>query len=158
MRNPNRYAAILRIRKQAEDRQAQVVSAVRQDILQAQRQRTSLELTRQAALESAGTSLRKQFDAEDIRGYYQYERHLAGLRDEKDAEIRALQRQEAEQLSVLELKTKGRRIAEKLHERRVGAYREFLRKDEQKRVDETATMYATRSASVRGALTDRGSE
>lgn len=158
MRNPNRYATILRLRKQAEDRQAQIVAAVRQEVQRAQRQRTSLELTRRAALEHAGTTLRERFDAEDVRGYYQYERHLAGLRDEKDAEIRDLQRQEADQIAILEQATQGRRVAEKLHERRVEAYRAHLRKEEQRYVDETATMYAARSTTPGRLPTNRGTK
>lgn len=158
MRNPNRYATILRLRKRTEDRQAQVVAAVRQEVQRSQRQRTSLELTRRTALESAGASLHDRFDAEEIRGYYQYERHLAGLRDEKDAEIRDLQRQEAEQLAILEQATQGRRVVEKLHERRVKAYHAHQRKEEQRYVDETATMYAARATDAVDRPTNRGIE
>lgn len=144
MRNPNRYGAILRIREQAEDRQAQVLAGVRGRIQVARRERTALELTRQMALENAGESMRTHFDAADIRRYYQYERHLAGLRDQKDADIRALQQEEQTELGRLEKATQARRIAEKLHERRRAAFRQFVLKQEQKMLDETAGMYAAR--------------
>jgi flagellar export protein FliJ len=144
MRNPNRYAAILRIREQAEDRQAQAVALVRGRILVARRERTSLELTRQSALEQAGSTLQHRFDASDIRSYYQYERHLAALRDQKDAEIRELQREESIEVALLEKATQARRIAEKLHERRRDAFRNFVMKEEQKAMDETASKYAAR--------------
>jgi len=68
MRNPNRYAAILRLRQQAENREAQALTAIRGHIQQAQRQRTALELARQSTLDQAGASLRERFDASDIRG------------------------------------------------------------------------------------------
>lgn len=156
MRNPNRYAAILRIREQAEDRQAQAVAMVRNRIVVARRERTSLELTRQSALEQAGTTLQRHFDASDIRSYYQYERHLAGLRDRKDAEIRELQREESAEVALLEKATQARRIAEKLHERRREAFRNFVLKEEQKAMDETAIKYAARRIHLSGFATTRG--
>lgn len=156
MRNPNRYAAILRIREQAEDRQAQAVAQVRSRLFAARRERTSLELTRQSALEQAGTTLQQHFDASDIRSYYQYERHLAGLRDRKDAEIRELQREESAEVAILEKATQSRRIAEKLHERRREAFRNFVQKEEQKAMDETASKYAARRIHQTGSAATRG--
>ena len=158
MLNPNRYAAILRVRKQAEDRQAQAMVAIRNELQQAIRQRTDLELARRSALEHAGSSLQAKFDAGEIRGYYQFERHLAHLRDAKDAQIRELKQREAEQLARLEQVTKERRIAEKLHERRREQYRAHLRKEEQKMLDETGTMYTARSARHFGIPVDKGNE
>lgn len=156
MRNPNRYAAVLRIREQAEDRQAQTVAQVRHRIQTARRERTSLELTRQSALEQAGTTLQQHFDAGDIRRYYQYERHLAGLRDRKDAEIRVLLQEESVEVKLLEKVSQARQIAEKLHERRRKAYRDFLLKEEQKALDETANKYAARRIQQAGATAKRG--
>lgn len=156
MRNPNRYAPILRIREQAEDRQAQAVARVRSRIHAARRERTSLELTRQTALEQAGSTLQKHFDASDIRSYYQYERHLAGLRDQKDAEIRALEREESAEVALLEKATQARRIAEKLHERQREAYRDFVLKEEQKAMDETASKYAARRMQSDAPAATRG--
>jgi flagellar export protein FliJ len=150
MRNPNRYAALLRLRKQSEELKAQDLAVSRLEVQQAQRQRTSLELTRQSALEHAGQNLMVKFDAAEIRSYYQYERHLATLRDQKDAEIRELQRIESEKLATLEGASQVRRIAEKLHERRRQAYRAQLERDEQKQTDETATMYADRKPGQSG--------
>lgn len=156
MRNPNRYAAILRIREQAEDLQSQTVARVRHRIQTARRERTSLELTRQSALEQAGTTLQQHFDASDIRSYYQYERHLAGLRDRKDAEIRELLREEFTEIKLLEKATQARRIAEKLHERRREAFRAFVLKEEQKALDETANKYAARRIQDTASAAARG--
>lgn len=156
MRNPNRYAAILRIREQAEDRQSQTVARVRHRIQTARRERTSLELTRQSALEQAGTTLKQHFDASDIRSYYQYERHLAGLRDQKDAQIREMLREESAEVKLLEKATQARRIAEKLHERRREAFRIFVLKEEQKALDETANKYAARRIQEAGMTATRG--
>jgi len=158
MRNPNRYAAILRIREQAEDRQAQAVALVRNRILAARRERTSLELTRQSALEQAGSTLQRHFDASDIRKFYQYERHLAGLRDRKDAEIRELLREESAEVALLEKATQARRIAEKLHERRRDTYRKFILKEEGKAMDETANKYAARRIQQAGPAATRNKQ
>jgi len=144
MRNPDRYAVLLRVRKQEEDVKAQELARSREAIQRGQRERSSLELTRRQALEQAGTSLLAQFDAAEIRSYYQYERHLAHLRDQKDAEIRELKADEAIRIDVLDRAIQARRIAEKLHERRRDAYRRHLDREAQKRLDETATMYAAR--------------
>ena len=132
----------------AKDREAQALTAIRGKINQAQQQRTSLELVRQSTLDQAGASLREQFDADAIRGYYQYERHIAHLRDQKDADIRALRNEEADQRAMLEAATRERRVAERLHERRWERYRAYLRQQEQKILDETATMYAARNTDV----------
>jgi len=156
MRDPDRYAAILRIRQQAEDREAQAMTAIRGRIQQTERQRTALELARQTTLDQAGATLRKHFDAGDIRGYYQYERHIAHLRDQKDADIRELQQQEAKQRAVLETATRERRIAEKLHGRRWEHYRAYLVREEQKQMDETATMYAARDSRLQRHPAERG--
>lgn len=144
MRDPDRYKAILRIRSQAENREAQAVAAIRGAIQQALRERTGLEVARQSALNEAGATMRAQFDAEEIRGYYQYERHVAHLRDQKDAEIRNLRQREAEALEKLEGATRARRVAEKLHVRRHAEFRAHRRHIEQKILDETATLYAAR--------------
>ncbi len=144
MHHPNRYRVLLRIRKQEEDIKAQALARSRQAVQQSERERTALELTRQAALEHAGQSLLSEFDAAEVRSYYQYERHLAALRDQKDADIRALQADEAEKRSVLEGATKARQIAEKLHQRRRDSYQRYLHREAQKQLDETATMYAAR--------------
>ena len=90
--------------------------------------------------------MRAQFDADEVRGYYQYERHVAHLRDRKDAEIRDLRQRETEELGKLEAATRSRRVAEKLHVRRHAAYRAHRRHMEQKILDETATLYAARNA------------
>lgn len=158
MPNPNRYASILRIRQQAEDRQAQSLVAIRQELDRAHRQRTSLEQARQSALEQAGATMRGHFDASDIRGYYQFERHIAHLRDEKDSEIQALRQHESEQQALLETATRNRRVAERLHGRRWERYRSYLREEERKILDETATMYAARARRAPGSAPERGNE
>jgi flagellar export protein FliJ len=145
MRDPNRYATLLRLRKQEEDVKAQALAVSRRAVQQGQRERTSLEVTRQLALEQAGTSLQSKFDAAEVRRYYQYERHLAYLRDQKDIEIRELKSREAEKLEALEQATQARRIAEKVDERRREGYRVYLAREAQKLLDETATMYAARA-------------
>ena len=50
----------------------------------------------------------------------------------------------------------GKQIAEKLHERRREAYRNFLFKEEQKALDETANKYAARRIQEAGAAARRG--
>ena len=151
MRAPNRYATLLRVRKQREDLKAQELATSRRAVQRSQRERSSLELTRQSALEQAGKTLLEEFDAAQIRRYYQYERHLAILRDQKDAEIRDLQSVASEKREALEEATQARHIAEKLHEGQREAHRVDVNKEAQKQLDETATMYAARNLKSRAA-------
>ena len=145
MRDPNRYATLLRLRKQKEDMRAQDLAKSHRAIQQSQRERGSLELTRLSALEQAGRGLQEEFEAVHVRRYYQYERHLAILRDQKDAEIQDLQSIASEKRKVLEEATQARHIAEKLHERRRKAYQAHLNYEAQKQLDETASVYAARN-------------
>lgn len=144
MRPPNRYNTLLRIRKRQEDLSAYALAAARREVHLAQSERRRIAQEQQHTLAQAAEAAQEHFDASDVRRYYQYERHLARLGDSKDAQIRQLEEVAEERRAELEDATKAKRVVEKLVERRMLAYRQELRKLEQKTLDEVATSYAAR--------------
>lgn len=142
--DPSSYDTLLRIRRRQEDLKAGELAAAQRAVNALHEQRAQIVVAQQLALEQAQVTGGAQFDASEIRSYFQYERHLAKLRDDKDAELRAKQtavdacRGEAEQAM------KDRRIVEKLRERKRVAWLYARRRAEQQVMDEVATSYAAR--------------
>lgn len=137
------YDALHRVRQREEDMHAQKLAEARRDVGAAERQRELLQAETRATLEAAATHAMDHFDARDLLRHYQYERHLARLSDEKDAEIRQLEGLQEERRAALENAMKARRVVEKLRERKLLARRKHLRVQEQRMLDEVATNYAT---------------
>lgn len=139
---PAQYDTLLRIRKRQEDIKAQALAVTRRSIRIAERQRADLAKYQRLTLEKAGALALERFDPSEVRMYYQYERHLATLIDEKDASILELRSAAEERRAELEDAMKRRRIVEKLQERLQSAFMKQVRKDEQTRADEVATNLA----------------
>ena len=94
------------------------------------------------ALHAAQAIAQGRFDADEVRRYYQYERHLARLGDARDADIRHLESIAEEKRAELEASAKTRRVMERLVERRASANLQYQRKMEQAALDEAATTRA----------------
>lgn len=141
-RTPGQLNTLLRIRRRQEDMKAQAVAETRRKTDFAREQQRALAEAQNSALEQAGELARKEFDAGDVRRYYQYERHLARLSVEKDAEIRGLESEAETRRRALEGAMKRRRIIERLQEHRLASFLVEQRKDEQKLTDEVANNYA----------------
>jgi len=150
-RKPGHFATLLRVRKRVEELKAQALAATRGKIYAARNQRAAIAEEQKETLMRAGALLRETFDASDVRRYYQFERHLARLAVRKDAEIRSLERTATGQRKELEEAVKGRRVAEKLEDRTKAAYEDFVRKEEQKLVDELASGRGRGAAFADGA-------
>lgn len=142
--DPKVYETLLRVRQRQEDLRAQSLAEVRRREMAAQHERDALGQEQQRMLVEAGSRLTQHFDAADVRRYFQHERHLARLGDDKDAEIRALQALAEERRAALEAASKRRRMVERLQARKQAAYRRHLNKLDQQQTDETATAYAAR--------------
>ncbi len=147
-RRPFRYEALLRVRQHEEDFKAQALAAVRRDIGAAKRQRAEIELQQRTMLEQAGRLAREKLDAAAVHGYYQYERHLARLAVEKDAELAELRGLEDTRRGELEDAMRRRRIVERLKERQNKTFWEEVDKEQRKFADEVAT---NRAAMMRQA-------
>ncbi|HOH33080.1 MAG TPA: flagellar FliJ family protein [Candidatus Hydrogenedentes bacterium] len=135
---PFRYDTLLRVRQRQEDIKSMALAEMRRAVHFAEQQRAELVEQQLAALTAAGELARRQFDAGEVRRYYAYERHLARLAVEKDAEIRHLRTQERGRRTELETAMKRRKMLERLKERLEQAYDYVMNREERKRLDETA--------------------
>lgn len=141
---PFAYETLLRIRKRQEDLRAMAMAAARRDVNNAEEQRTRLAAEQRNSLERWAGYLKECLDAGEARRYHQYERHLARLIDDKDADIRRLEGIAEEKRGELLDASKRKRIVGKLKERKNAAYALELRRMLQRINDETATNYASR--------------
>ena len=136
------YQTILRIRKRQEDIKAQALASARRQVHAARRERAGIAEEQMRALHAAQAIAQGRFDADEVRRYYQYERHLARLGDARDADIRHLESIAEEKRAELEASAKTRRVMERLVERRASANLQYQRKMEQAALDEAATTRA----------------
>ena len=144
LRKPGHYATLLRVRKHEEERCSAILARTKKEIEDAENDLEDLQARQRHTLETAATIARERLDAEDIRRYYQFERHLANQAVAKDAHIRALRDRAAEEQTTLGEATKRRRMMEKLEERVTEIYWHEMRILEQKRLDEVASNYHAR--------------
>ncbi len=148
-RSLRQFEVLRRIRERQEELRAQAHAAAERDVQAAVSQRASLEQQQRSALDEAGRRAREDLDANEIRLYYQYERHLARQIDDTDARITQLRQVAEVRRAELEDAMKRRRIVEKLIERtRRGLAAEAL-KAEQKFADEVAGNFATAALAAR---------
>ena len=155
-RRPTQYDALIRVRQLQEDLRAQAFAVAQRQVDRARTERQALAEQRALTLQAASERTRERFDAREIRLYYQYERRLARLADEKDAEIVQLKSVAAERRDELEDAMKRRRMVEKLKDRKVAVYEAEVRKEEQKLADETATNAAAMRGLAHRAARERG--
>ena len=141
-RKLQQYKTLLRVRKHLEDARARALSEARRQEDASRRERDRIAGEQQRILSDTGTALKTHFNAEDLRRYHQYERHLARMGVSKDAEIRALTSVCEEKRDALTEAMKERRIIEKLHERTLEHMETHFLKEEQKALDEIASNYA----------------
>lgn len=143
-----KYDVLLRVRERQELLRAQALASARRDASRAEAQREALNEEQRRVLREAGEASRNRVDATKVQSLIHYERHIARLAVDKDAEIRALQEVAEKRRGELEDAMKRRKIVERLSERARLAYHGHVKREEQKLLDETA--------SVRAALERRG--
>ena len=135
---PEQFNTLLRVRKRQEEECARVLAAAQRDVAAAQKRRAELAREQMRTLDQAGQAAMKRFDAADVRRYHQYERHLARMADQTDAEIRELRGIADQKRRLLEAAMVKRKMIERLCERRAEAMRIYRRRQEQRRTDEAA--------------------
>jgi len=155
LRTPRQLDTLLRIRRRQEDARASALADARRKARAARDQRQALEAEQVWAIEEGAAHARGEFDAAEVRRYYQYERHLARLSVAKEAEVLQLDRTAEGRRGELEEAMKRRRIIERLRERRQQAWMAEMNKAEQILLDEVATNYAARE---RNAAASSGKE
>ncbi|MGI6458608.1 MAG: flagellar export protein FliJ [Candidatus Hydrogenedentales bacterium] len=135
---PFRYDTLLRVRQRQEELKSMALAEMRRAVDFAEQQRAEILEQQFAALNAAGELTQREFNASEVRRYFSYERHLARLAVEKDAEIRHLRSQEHGRRKELETAMKRRKMLERLKERLDEAYDYVMNREERKRLDETA--------------------
>lgn len=142
------FDTLLRVRRRQEDLRARALAGARREIQRAEQELEGLETTQRETLQEAGQRARKRFDALEVRLYYQYERYVARLADEKSVEVTELRGVAEQRRAELEEAMKRRRIMEKLIEKKKRTYAAEARKDEQAFADETAVNHAAMARAV----------
>lgn len=145
---------LVRIRKLQENLQAQVLAETRRKINVAHEQRNQVLEQRQVILGEAGRRANDGFDAREVRVCYQYERYLKKTADAMDADIDRLKKVGETQRRELEQAMQRRKMVEKLSGHMRRDLDAATRKEEQKRLDESATNAAARRELPEGRQRD----
>ena len=135
-----KFAVLLRVRERQERLKAQALAAARGDVGRAVAKRDALAEEQQRVLGEAGEAARHLVDAAKVQAFIHYERHIARLAVDTDAEIHALQSVAEKRRGELEDAMKRRKVVQRLSERARLAYRDFVLREEQKLLDETASV------------------
>ncbi|MBI4557747.1 MAG: hypothetical protein HY706_09195 [Candidatus Hydrogenedentes bacterium] len=147
-----RLETLLRVRHLMEERKATALAGVRRQVRAAEVQRADIIREQMRMLDEAGQLTHEEFDAADVRRYYQYERYLARQAVEKDALLMELRGKEVAQRAELEEAMKRKRIIERLKERHEAAQVLALVKFDQWQSDEVAVNAAAVARRYRGEL------
>ncbi len=128
------------MRERQERLKAQALASARREVERAQIQRDALAEEQRLLLEEAGTASREHVDAHKTQSLILYERHIARLAVDKDAEIHGLKSVAEKRRAELEESMKRRKVVERLDERERVNYRNHVMHEEQKLLDETASV------------------
>ncbi len=134
---------LVRVRKRTEEVHALALAGTQRDIAQCRSYRDALLAQQRAQLMTAEARTHTDFDASDVRRFYQHERHLASLSDAKDAELQQLGTVEHEQRGALEDALKARKVVEQLKDRRQLHHLKEIDKQEVQQLDEAVLMHRT---------------
>lgn len=144
LKRPTQYDTLLRVRKHEEDAKIQSLVEARNKAKRALQERDGFLDDRRHALVRAGEAAEHRFGAADVHRYYQYERHLATLVDQRDATRKEWESIAEERRLELIAAARARQVVEKVKARKMEAYREMLQKEEQDALDEIASIFAFR--------------
>lgn len=154
LRNKEALAMLVRIRKRQEEIQAQSFAQAHRALNHLRDERRSINEEQQRMLGEAAAVIRDAFDPSEARRYYQYERYLARVGDEKDAEIQSQRRSTEAERRLLGETMKQRRMVEILDDKNRAAWDAVYRKREQQQIDEIALSYG-RLAQAAYATTEK---
>lgn len=135
-----KFDVLQRVRERQEKLKAQALAETRREIQRAEAQRNALSEEQRRVLEEAGAASKDNVDAAKTQAFIHYERHIARLAVEKDAEIHSLRGVEERRRRELEDAMKKRKVVERLSEKARLDYHTEQRRAEQKQNDETASV------------------
>ncbi len=133
-----RLATVLRVRKRQEELRAQALAETQAEIRKTQHRRTDLVELQHVMLTDADALTRVNFDAADVRRYFQYERYLARCVVDTDAQLVELAGISEDRHADLEKATQKKKAIERLEERHDEAVEADDRYWEQRTNDEIA--------------------
>lgn len=133
-----RYDMLLRVRTLQQDIKAQVLGETRRAVQATEQERDDILAMRQQTLEDAAQKAARHIDVRDVYRYYAYERHLARLAVEKDAQLAMLRKQEEAHRLELEEAMKRKKVVERLKDRHDERAQSEQKKSEQRFSDEVA--------------------
>ena len=134
-----RLASVLRVRERQEELRAQALAETQTVIRKAEHRRTELVALQRTMLSEAGALMRAEFDAADVRRYYQYERHLSRSVVDTDAQLAQLSGVAEDRRAELEEAIQKKKAIERLKVRHRAIVAEDDRYWEQRTNDEIAS-------------------
>lgn len=140
-KSPERYSTLLRVRKRQEELKSQALAGSRRVARDLQQDKSNILKYREEVLDRAGKHAAAAVDAVQLRGFYEFERHLVRLGDAKDAKIAEHQIEVDARRVELEDGIKQRRIVERLIERLEEQEASWRVRREQRDHDELSTIH-----------------
>ncbi len=134
-----RLTTVLRVRKRQEELRAQALAETQTGIRNAEHRRTELVTLQRTMLSNADALTRAEFDAADVRRYYQYERHLSRCVVDTDAQLAQLSGVAEDRRVELEEAIQKKKAIERLQVRHRAAVADDVRYWEQRTNDEIAS-------------------
>jgi len=138
-KDPNRYAALLKLRQRKEDMKSGEMAESTRELHNAQIFQNELMVNQRQMLERSHRA-EGILDAEDVRASHQYGRYLADRIVEQDAQIQMLKHKVSITRSELEETMKDRRIVEKIMSNALDIVNQHRQKAEQREHDEVASI------------------
>ncbi len=112
-----RLASVLRVRKRQEELRAQALAETQSTIRKTQNRRTELIELQHRMLTNADVLTRSEFDAADIRRYFQYEQHVSRSVVDTDAQLAQLAGVAEDRRAELEEATRKKKAIVRLEDR-----------------------------------------
>ncbi|GJM27139.1 MAG: hypothetical protein DHS20C16_35540 [Phycisphaerae bacterium] len=134
-----RLASVLRIRERQEELRAQALAETQTVIQKTEHRRTELVTLQRTMLSDADALMRAEFDAADVRRYFQYERHLSRCVVDTDAQLAQLTGVASDRRVELEAAILKKKVIERLQVRHRAAVADDDRYWEQRTNDEIAS-------------------
>ncbi len=134
-----RLASVLRVRKRQEELRAQALAETQSVIRKAQHRREELTELQRTMLMNADALTRTNFDAADVRRYFQYEQHVSRSVVDTDAQLAQLATVAEDRRAELEEATQRKKAIDRLEERHREALASEDRYWEQRTNDEIAS-------------------
>jgi len=134
-----RLSTVLRVRKRQEELRAQALAETQATVRKTEHRRAELVGLQRIMLTNADALTRENFDAADVRRYFQYERYLSRCVVDTDAQLAELAEAAEDRRAELEDAVQKKKVIDRLKERHREAVAADDRYWEQRTNDEIAS-------------------